>query len=152
MNSGTTIHDVEKMIDSTMRIMTNAPNAQVFLFFDEMNTADPLVIAFLKELMLDRHCNGTVLPENLHLIAAANPYRHLQEADKEAADGLAFRFAQTGQAVDGEMNAASFTASTNCPSPSTTTFTTLADCVTRLKILISKKFVNMDCPDFPLTS
>ena len=89
------------MIDSAMRIMANAPNAQVFLFFDEMNTADPPVIAFLKELMLDRHCNGTVLPGNLHLMAAANPYRQLQETDKEAAVGLAFRFAQSAHAVDG---------------------------------------------------
>ena len=89
------------MIDSAMRMMANAPNAQVFLFFDEMNTADPPVIAFLKELMLDRHCNGTVLPGNLHLMAAANPYRQLQETDKEAAVGLAFRFAQSAHAVDG---------------------------------------------------
>ena len=89
------------MIDSAMRIIVNNQDAQVFLFFDEMNTADPPVIAFLKELMLDRHCHGSVLPENLHLMAAANPYRYLQEADKEAAVGLAFRFAQPTQDSDG---------------------------------------------------
>ncbi len=98
VNSGTSIRDVELMINSAMETIANNPKAQVFLFFDEMNTADPPVIAFMKELMLDRHYHGTVLPENLHLIAAANPYRHLPEAVKEAAVGLAFRFAQD---VDG---------------------------------------------------
>lgn len=95
VNSGTSIQDVEAMIDSSMKIIARNPEAQVFLFFDEMNTADPPVIAFFKELMLDRHCHGTLLPENLHLMAAANPYRHLHEADKEAAVGLAFRFDQS---------------------------------------------------------
>ncbi|XP_057375006.1 uncharacterized protein LOC130695963 [Daphnia carinata] len=94
VNSGTSIEDVEAIIDLSVKIIARNPDAQVFLFFDEMNTADPPVIAFLKELMLDRHCHGTVLPDNLHLMAAANPYRHLKEADKEAAVGLAFRFAQ----------------------------------------------------------
>ncbi|KAI9554203.1 hypothetical protein GHT06_019475 [Daphnia sinensis] len=97
VNSGTSIQDVEAMIDSSMNIIVRNPDAQVFLFFDEMNTADPPVIAFFKELMLDRHCHGTLLPENLHLMAAANPYRHLHEVDKEAAVGLAFRFAQSTQ-------------------------------------------------------
>ena len=97
VNSGTTIQDVEDMIDSAMKIIMVNVEAQVFLFFDEMNTADPCVIAFLKELMLDRHCHGTILPENLHLMGAANPYRHLHEVDKEAAVGLAFRFAQSTQ-------------------------------------------------------
>ena len=78
-----------------MATIARNEESQVFLFFDEMNTADPPVIAFLKELMLDRHCHGTVLPENVHLMAAANPYRHLLESDKEAAVGLAFRFAQS---------------------------------------------------------
>jgi hypothetical protein len=34
-------------------------------------------------------------------MGAANPYRFLQEADKEAAVGLAFRFAQTTQDGNG---------------------------------------------------
>ena len=103
VNSGTSIEDVEKKIESAMEIVTLNPSAQVFLFFDEMNTADSHVIAFFKELMLDRHCNGNVLPKNLHLMAAANPYRYLQEVDKEAAVGLAFRFAQSNRSstVDG---------------------------------------------------
>ena len=94
VNSGTTIQDVSTLIETAMVTLSSNPEAQVFLFFDEMNTADPPVIAFLKELMLDRHCDGTVLPDNLHLLVAANPYRHLHESDKEAAVGLAFRFSQ----------------------------------------------------------
>jgi len=62
-----------------------------------MNTADPPVIAFLKELMLDRLCDGTVLPVNLHIMAAANPYRSLIKSDEEATVGLSFRFAQNAE-------------------------------------------------------
>jgi hypothetical protein len=35
VNSGTTIQDVEDMIESAMRIIIINPEAQVFLFFDE---------------------------------------------------------------------------------------------------------------------
>jgi hypothetical protein len=100
VNSGTTIQDVTEIIELAMRNAMK-PGAQIFLFFDEMNTADPPVIAFFKELMLDRHYRGTILPENVHLMGAANPYRHLHEVDKEAAVGLAFRFAQPTQNDDG---------------------------------------------------
>jgi hypothetical protein len=97
VNSGTTIQDVEEIVQSAVKIIKENPKAEVFLLLDELNTADAPVIAFIKELMLDRHCHGSVLPENLHLIGAANPYRFLHEADKEAAVGLAFRFAQSTQ-------------------------------------------------------
>lgn len=93
VNSGTSIRSVEELIEWAITIIMMDPEAQVFLFFDEMNTADPPVIAFFKELMLDRHFCGTVLPENLHLMAAANPYRRLRQ-NNEAPVGLAFRFAQ----------------------------------------------------------
>ena len=109
VNSGTSIQQVEESIERATSEVVMNPEAQVFLFFDEMNTADPPVIAFFKELMLDRHCHGNVLPKNLHLMAAANPYRYLQEADKEAAVGLAFRFAQTTQ-EDGNAGASARTA------------------------------------------
>jgi hypothetical protein len=97
VNSGTTIQDVEEMVQSAMKMIKEKPGAEVFVFLDELNTADAPVIAFIKELMLDRHCHGSILPENLHLMGAANPYRFLHEADKEAAVGLAFRFAQSTQ-------------------------------------------------------
>ena len=95
VNSGTTIDDVSAMVGDALMTLTDNPDAQVFLLFDELNTADPPVIAFLKELALDRHCNGAVLPDNLHLLVAANPYRELRETDKEAAVGLSFRFAES---------------------------------------------------------
>ena len=100
VNSGTSIRDVENMIDSARSVLIDNPKAQIFLFFDEMNSADPCVIAFLKELMLDRHCHGVVLPDDLHFIAAANPYRKLQRAYREGNIGLAFRFAQMDQGLD----------------------------------------------------
>ena len=49
VNSGTSIEDVEKKIESAMEIVTLNPSAQVFLFFDEMNTADSHVIAFFRK-------------------------------------------------------------------------------------------------------
>jgi hypothetical protein len=94
VNSGTIIQDVEELVQSAIEKIKKNPKALVFLFLDEMNTADHPVIAFIKELMLDRHCHGFVLPENLHLIGAANPYRYLKKTDREAAIGLSFRFAQ----------------------------------------------------------
>jgi len=97
VNSGTTIIDVAAIVGDALRQLANKPQSEIFLFFDEMNTADPPVIAFLKELMLDRHCDGMVLPEKLHIMAAANPYRSLKESDKEAAVGLAFRFVQSAK-------------------------------------------------------
>ncbi|KAI9554792.1 hypothetical protein GHT06_020069 [Daphnia sinensis] len=93
VNSGTSIRSIEELIEWAITIILMDPQAQVFLFFDELNTAEPPVIAFFKELMLDRHFCGTVLPENIHLMAAANPYRRLRQ-DIEAPVGLAFRFAQ----------------------------------------------------------
>jgi hypothetical protein len=95
VNSGTTITDISGIVEEALQTVTIRVEAQVFLFFDEMNTADPCVIAFLKELMLDRHFNGTALPENVFILAAANPYRNLEESDKEAAVGLSFRFASS---------------------------------------------------------
>ncbi len=97
VNSGTTVQDVAAMVEEAFKKVTNEPNAQVFLLFDEMNTADSPVIAFFKELMLDRHCDGRVLPDNIHILAAANPYRSLIESDKEATVGLAFRFTQNSK-------------------------------------------------------
>lgn len=47
VNSGTTIRDVEEMIQSALENVSNSPEAQIFLFFDEMNTADPSVIGKL---------------------------------------------------------------------------------------------------------
>ena len=98
VNSGTSIGVIKKKIDLGLEMIEKDKDVQVFLFFDEMNTADPSVIGFLKELMLDRLCQGTVLPNNLHLIAAVNPYRYAKKDDKEAAVGLAFRFAQSDRA------------------------------------------------------
>ena len=94
VNSGTTIGEVEALVRKSLESLESRPQNQTFLFFDELNTADECVIAFLKELMMDRHFYGKRLPARLHLMVAANPYRVLAEVDQEAAVGLAFQFAK----------------------------------------------------------
>ena len=77
VHSSTSVGDVERAVANALHFQTsnqiNDQPCQLFLFFDEMNTADPPVIAFIKELMLERHFYGARLPVNLHLMTAANP-------------------------------------------------------------------------------
>lgn len=94
VNSGTSIQDISQMIEGARTALANGQE-RAFVLLDEMNTSDPSVIAFLKELMLDRSFEGETLPENLHLIGAANPYRMLKQSDADASVGLAFRFAES---------------------------------------------------------
>ena len=97
VNSGTTVADVDDLVVRALQSIEETPEMEVFLFFDEMNTADAPVIAFLKELMIDRFYNGARLPDGVHLMAAANPYRRLKKTDRDAAVGLAFQFAKSSQ-------------------------------------------------------
>ena len=43
------------------------------LFFDEANTTDAL--GMIKEIIVDRSCNGRPLSDNLKFVVACNPYR-----------------------------------------------------------------------------
>ena len=97
VNSGTTIEDVKQSVQDAMkRLSSSTETSRFFLFFDEINTADSTVIAFFKELMLDRRFEDDALPPNLHMIAAANPYRLLKKLNKkDDSVGLTFRFAQS---------------------------------------------------------
>ena len=94
VNSGTTIQEISQLIDEACVALANGQE-KAFVLLDEMNTSDPSVIAFFKELMLDRSIEGETISENLHFIAAANPYRLLKKSDTEASIGLAFRFAES---------------------------------------------------------
>ena len=44
------------------------------MFFDEINTNEN-VSGLLKEILIDRHLKGKLLPENIRLVAACNPYK-----------------------------------------------------------------------------
>ena len=48
-------------------------NIDTVLFFDEANTTEAL--GMIKEIMVDRRCNGRPLSESLKFIVACNPYR-----------------------------------------------------------------------------
>jgi len=105
VNSGTTVLDVDTIVKKAVKHLARKKYPEIFLFFDEMNTADPPVIAFFKELIVDRHCNGTVLPEKLHILAAANPFRILKVSNKETTAGLTFRFAKK---IKSDLSSAAF--------------------------------------------
>jgi hypothetical protein len=46
---------------------------KAWVFFDEFNTTDEL--SYIKEIVIDRRFQGTLLPENITFLAACNPYR-----------------------------------------------------------------------------
>lgn len=48
-------------------------NVDTVLFFDEANTCEAL--GMIKEIMVDRRCNGRPLSDRLKFIVACNPYR-----------------------------------------------------------------------------
>lgn len=48
-------------------------NINTVLFFDEANTTEALEM--IKEIMVDRRCNGRPLTDSLKFIVACNPYR-----------------------------------------------------------------------------
>lgn len=48
-------------------------NIDTVLFFDEANTTEAL--GMIKEIMVDRKCNGRPLSDSLKFIVACNPYR-----------------------------------------------------------------------------
>jgi len=85
VNSGTTVREIEQLVAERQ---ADRSSDSVFIFLDEMNTADPDVIAFTKELMLDRHMNGVRLQDKVHILAAVNPYRCQRNDSTRATVGL----------------------------------------------------------------
>ena len=48
-------------------------NGCVWVFFDEFNTTND--IGVIKEIFVERTCNGIPIPNNMRLIAACNAWR-----------------------------------------------------------------------------
>jgi len=91
VHSGTTCAEIEQKVHDVLnQIQRTLPKKKAFIFFDEFNTADPCVISFFKELMIDRHCNGWPLDSELCFLAAANPYRKQPESSDDI--GLLFQY------------------------------------------------------------
>ena len=77
IHGGTTYKDIERNVvhAEAMAIKNEQHNKNVdtVLFFDEANTTDAL--GMIKEIMVDRRCNGRPLSDHLKFIVACNPYR-----------------------------------------------------------------------------
>ena len=55
------------------RMNVSEKKSTPFCFFDEANTTDAL--GMIKEIIVDRSCNGRPLSDNLKFVVACNPYR-----------------------------------------------------------------------------
>ena len=81
IHGGTTYKDIERNVlhAETMALQNEQINRNVdtVLFFDEANTSEAL--GMIKEIMVDRTCNGRPLSDRLKFIVACNPYRRQVE-------------------------------------------------------------------------
>ena len=77
VHGGTTYKDIERnVLHAEMMALQNEQinaNVDTVLFFDEANTTEAL--GMIKEIMVDRRCNGRTLSDRLKFIVACNPYR-----------------------------------------------------------------------------
>ena len=77
IHGGTTYKDIERnVLHAEMLALKNEQinsNVDTVLFFDEANTSEAL--GMIKEIMVDRRCNGRPLSDRLKFIVACNPYR-----------------------------------------------------------------------------
>lgn len=77
IHGGTTYKDIERnVLHAEMMALKNEQinrNVDTILFFDEANTCEAL--GMIKEIMMDRRCNGRPLSDRLKFIVACNPYR-----------------------------------------------------------------------------
>lgn len=65
---------LDTLLDPSHEVpLTHTLKQRVFVFFDEINTADCL--GLFKEIVCDRMMDGQPLPKSLISIAACNPYR-----------------------------------------------------------------------------
>ena len=81
IHGGTTYKDIERnVLHAEMLALKNEQinrNVDTVLFFDEANTSEAL--GMIKEIMVDRRCNGRPLSDRLKFIVACNPYRRQVE-------------------------------------------------------------------------
>ncbi|PFX15559.1 E3 ubiquitin-protein ligase RNF213 [Stylophora pistillata] len=77
IHGGTTYKDIERNVLQAEALAINnrqeGKNINTVLFFDEANTTEAL--GMIKEIMVDRRCNGRPLNDSLKFIVACNPYR-----------------------------------------------------------------------------
>ena len=67
------------------------------LFFDEANTTDAL--GMIKEIMMDRRCNGRPLSDRLKFIVACNPYRRQVQIPSKCHGAIKFNIKEKSTQV-----------------------------------------------------
>ncbi|KAJ7339358.1 hypothetical protein OS493_005752 [Desmophyllum pertusum] len=77
IHGGTTCKDIEKNVlhaeQMALKNEQHGNQIDTVLFFDEANTTE--AFGMIKEIMVDRRCNGRPLSDRLKFIVACNPYR-----------------------------------------------------------------------------
>ena len=88
---------VDFMVNNVLPLCQQTEGKQVWCFLDEINTCDSL--ALFKEMICDKSMQGFLLPPNLVILAACNPYRNKNDLMDEFSCGL-----QGPVSVAGGMN------------------------------------------------
>ena len=76
VHGGMEDHDIIQWMNSKISLaqeLNNDTSTRIVLFLDEINTCN--CMGLFKEIVCDRSLNGFLLPENIKIIAACNPYR-----------------------------------------------------------------------------
>ena len=84
IHAGVLIKEIIEFIDKSIHTSIAEPN--VILFFDEINT-NKLIGGFFKELLIERRIQGRLIPENIHFIAACNPFKLKARRSKDEYSG-----------------------------------------------------------------
>eukprot|EP01043_Picozoa_sp_COSAG02_P008916 COSAG02_NODE_294_length_25426_cov_719.561298_2_plen_6193_part_00 len=74
---------VDFMLTKVLPDCLMSPDQPVWCFLDEINTCDSL--GLFKEMICDKSMKGSVLPDNLVILAACNPYRYQPKESKPSA-------------------------------------------------------------------
>lgn len=74
-----TVYAIHHILDKIDRWSKEDPETPILLFIDEINRCEHAVQQELMNLILNREINGFNLPENVYLMAAANPSNKFSE-------------------------------------------------------------------------
>ena len=83
VHGGISDKDVVDFVRPVIDECLASPDTPVWCFLDEINTCDSL--GLFKEMICDKSMKGSVLPDNLVILAACNPYRYQPKESKPSA-------------------------------------------------------------------
>lgn len=73
LHGGHNPHNIIEWLSPLIKKANSSPSTPIFVFIDQLNSAT--CMSFLKDIICDRMINNRPLPQNIKLIAAANPHR-----------------------------------------------------------------------------